>query len=750
MRADVPDIRDLYIKTGDSFKYLGYAINPDYRDLNVLCRFLKISPSLYGCYKLDKAFKLIPIHSHATDVFIHQCNELTDYHSQIESLLNAPFPHKNSNGIVTLKTFPMFSNPSHEMNYGFIFEKEDSTQSMLLVKCYPPSMPFRKIFIPVIFLRGKDRTPFFAFSCFPIASGQKNKSERYLPLFNIRKIKKAKTIVICGAVEDADALQKSNNNTDVTFTAFVCDPKRIEQVDFSPIKGKSVIFLISNHSGKTQSDEYKETKAIYQYLKNELKRIAIKEFGFLQRFVKYNSFPPVTSKTRYYSENELDSFNPDEEDSIVLSEEASVIPAEKKDGNEIVKNQNITARNTILRPFIRRGCTTVLIGDPGIGKSRFAIALAAQVAGSKANFLEDRLWTLCKKPFKSFPGYKVVYWVFDDVTEDDIRLQRNFFARGLTEKQDKNLFIVPARAMQKRDSGSLKNELEKYTSRGTRGEPVSLLIIDTLLSFAKNPAKIFSAFEELVRLKDEKPDLAILLIHHKSKAGNSFGGVLSTNMPRVIIEMKRDSTSVLDDLKTPITINVLKHSNEHYGIDIVPFDIQLDNNGCFSVVKESDKLKWGMELNKETIGKLVVYGYKHNEVEHFSDDDIGQLLGVSGRVVRTIYTKKADQNKAHKILETIRQRQLSRNERPKTILYHVPKELTLSVVNTIQNGEFQTKSLKSANPDGLRQGSRHLEQLSMARPDNNSVEITLAVESPDEPKSRRSQRKKTAAKKNPT
>ena len=207
--------------------------------------------------------------------------------------------------------------------------------------------------------------------------------------------------------------------------------------------------------------------------------------------------------------------------------------------------------------------------------------MAAQVAGSKADFLKDRLWTLCKKPFKSFPGYKVVYWVFDDVTEDDIRLQRNFFARGLTEKQDKNLFIVPARAMQKRDSENLKTELEKYTSRGTRGEPVSLLIIDTLLSFAKNPAKIFSAFEELVRLKDVKPDLAILLIHHKSKAGNSFGGVLSTNMPRVIIEMKRDSTSVLDDLKTPITINVLKHSNEHYGIDVVPFDIQLDNNGCF-------------------------------------------------------------------------------------------------------------------------------------------------------------------------
>lgn len=169
----------------------------------------------------------------------------------------------------------------------------------------------------------------------------------------------------------------------------------------------------------------------------------------------------------------------------------------------------------------------------------------------------------------------------------------------------------------------------------------------------------------------------------------------------------------------------------------------------FSVVKESDRQKWGMELNKETIGKLVICGYKHNEVERFSDDDIGQLLGVSGRVVRTIYTKKADQNESQKILETIRQRQRSPNDRPKTILYHVPKELTLSVVNTIQNDVFQTKSLKSVDSDGLRQDPRLVEPLLMARPDNNSVEITLAVESPKS-KSRRSQRKKPDAKKNPT
>ena len=222
---------------------------------------------------------------------------------------------------------------------------------MVLIKYYPPDKPNCKAFLPVIFLRGKDGTPYLSFAGLPTTLSKKIRYKKYLPLFNIKKIQKAKTIVMCGSVEDADALQKSNNNKDIAFTTFVCDPKRFEQVDFSPIKGKSVIFLISNHSGKSQDDEYKAIKDIYQYLTNELKRIAIKEFGFLQRFVKYDSFPPVTSKIRYYSENEIDSFNPNEEDGIAHTEEVPAIPADNKEGYLLVKNKNITAKNTILRVY---------------------------------------------------------------------------------------------------------------------------------------------------------------------------------------------------------------------------------------------------------------------------------------------------------------------------------------------------------------------------------------------------------------
>ena len=160
------------------------------------------------------------------------------------------------------------------------------------------------------------------------------------------------------------------------------------------------------------------------------------------------------------------------------------------------------------------------------------------------------------------------------------------------------------------------------------------MIVDTLLSFARSPAKIFSAFEELVRLKDELPSLAILLIHHNSKEGHPYGVVLATNMPRVIIEMKRDNPSVTDDLGDPIMINIIKHSNEHFGIDVVPFEIRLDGDH-FVVTNNSD-------LPQDKIKNLVIYEYKTNLLEQYSSTDIGRLLGVHRRIIEKAWTENPE------------------------------------------------------------------------------------------------------------
>ena len=643
-----------------------------------------INTTAYSPYKLPNVYRIVPLSPQSiarnSNNLFYFARNLDDYISKLYNMLSG-FPNRSLNNGSYMQ-FPILEHPFFRMQ--FFFRGRTPEESMMVAKYIGFSQgadgvlyPY-KHYLPVLFLR--DNVSKDVYSVFAALPGK----DKYLPLYNpygLDRIKKAESVVICGTLEDADAMQRyDERNSKYAYVAFVCDQKDSDQqswdqVDFSPIKGKKVEFLISNHSGRSIEEERIRIHGLYQYLKR-LQKPRIQEFCFRERFVQYpadvvqnygdyyNVFyqqrSTVVSKETYSEEEfrlllaspngEIPTRNVAEKVETGLKEkpdDCKQKSPQKQSGRP--KHLNLTAEKTILRPFIRRGCTTVLVGDPGIGKSRFAIALAAQVAGSKSEFLKDRLWTRCLSSDGEKTGYKVVYWVFDDVDQDDIQLQRNFFARGLSSDQNKNLFIDPARSMRKRDCETLKAELEKYTSQpqGTPDHPVDFLIIDTLLSFARSPVKIFSAFEELVRLKDELPGLAILVLHHNSKEGNPYGGILATNMPRVIIEMKRDNSSLLDDLEVPITINVIKHSNEHAGIDIIPFDIKLDDDH-FVVTNNSD-------LPLEMVQKLVIHEYKNNRLESYSNTDIGRLLGVGRKPIETIWKKDGTKEEAQTLWDRLKE-----------------------------------------------------------------------------------------------
>lgn len=645
----------------------GVAFNNDYILQDDQLDVFGIKDTKYSEYKLDHMYSVIPINDQIaqTHDFFYLCPHLESYIDSIVNLTRGGFPYRTlDNG--RYPGFPIFESRSFKTS--FFFRGRKPQESMLVVKYYSREYSYkgkvrytllRKHYLPVIFFRDINNIS----DVYSVFAGMPKSPARhggYLPLYNsfgLKRIEKSKTVVLCESLEDADAMQRyDENNKTTAYVSFVCDPGRFDQVDFSPLRGKKVEFLISNHSGKEIEDIRRSVKDLYYYL-NVQKRSRITSFAFRERIVRYpvgNQIPfddycnlfsmqrPSVVEKRVYNESEFNDLFAGGFYYANIANNASTAKTTNSNQEESgrphpgrPRHQNLTAEKTILRPFIRRGCTTVLTGDPGIGKSRFAIALAAQVAGSKNEFLKDRLWTRCMPPRGEKNGFKVVYWVFDDVDKDDISLQRKFFACGLSKDQEKNLFIEPGRSISRRDCESLKEELKRYSSRGMQNHPVDFLIIDTLLSFAGSPAKIFSAFEELVRLKDEMPSLAILVIHHNSKEGNPFGGVLATNMPRVIIEMKRDNTDVTDDLEDPITVNIIKHSNEHFGIDIVPFEIKLDTDH-FVITNNSD-------LPQETIKKLVIYEYKSNRLEQFSSTDIGRLLGVPRHRIENAWNKEVEE-----------------------------------------------------------------------------------------------------------
>jgi len=657
---------DDQIEYPSAFKAVQF--NQFYHNPDDQCAVLNIQPTVYSDYKLDNAFSTIPLPLTAITnfYFLDEYKSANLFNRSINAFLKIGFPRILSRNF----RFPVFFGKSSATKLIYVFRGKLPEDSMLLVKRFGESNNcFSKTYTPAIFLKDKQGDINVAFTCLPKTKNHKLFSGGHLPLYNsfgTKRIEEAEKIVICGTIEDADILQQQNDgNRKYAFAAFVCDPGAFYQIDFSPLKDKSVEFLISNHSAKPLEKERSFFVKLYHFLKD--RKFRIKEFSFREREVIYPQFVnldaffqlcadvrPRIISNKVYSESEFQVLIDKENDANPVGVQSA--KGDKTGENEKntksfhtgrPKHLNLTAEKTILRPFIRRGCTTVLTGDPGIGKSRFAIALAAQVAGSNAEFLKDRLWTRCMSSDGEKTGYKVVYWVFDDVDQDDIFLQRKYFAKGLNSDREENLIIEPARSIRKRDCENLKEELKKYSSIGTPNHPVDFLIIDTLLSFARSPAKIFSAFEELVRLKDELPGLAILVLHHNSKEGNPYGGILATNMPRVIIEMKRDNSSLLDDLEVPITINVIKHSNEHAGIDILPFDIKLDDDH-FVVTNNSN-------LPLEKVRKLVIHEYKHNRLESFSNTDIGRLLGVGRKPIETIWKQDGAEEEAQALLDQLKE-----------------------------------------------------------------------------------------------
>lgn len=674
-----------YITSGDCL-YSGFCkgirFNTDYSfDQDRFAAF-GIKQSTYSPYKLARAYNIVPISPQSivrnVNLF-YMARDIEDYSFRLSSLFRG-FPNRSLTDGRYLQ-FPILDLPFLRMQ--FVFRGKKTEESMLIAKYISFSqkpdgrMYPNKMYFPVLFLR--DRVLNENYSVF---AGLPGKNGKHLPLYNtfgLERIEKAETVVICGTIEDADAMQRyDERNSKCAYTAFVCDPllqghKDWSQVDFSPLKGKRVEFLISNHSGRDIKEERNRIHGLYHHLK-QLQRPKIKEFCFRERIVEYpsdclqnltdyyNAYWKQRSKVvsmKTYSETDflnlvaspngelpadikpegkdeetsLRELASDIEKSMSHQKTISIAESSKKQSGR-PKHSNLTAEKTLLRPFIRRGCTTILTGNPEIEKRGFAISLAAQVAGSKSEFLKDRFWTRCLSSNGMKTGYKVAYWVFDDISQDDIRLQRNCFARGLSSEQDNNLIIEPARSFRKRDCESLKVELEKYTSQEIPHHPIDFLIIDSLVSFAKSPtpAKIFSAFEELIRLKDELPGLAILVLHHNSKDCKPDG--ILFDMPRAIIEMSRDSNSVLDDIKDPVKISVIKHGNEQSGIDIVPFEIKLDGDQ-FVVTNNSD---WP----PEKVQKLVIREYKHNHLEPYSNTDIGRLLGVSRKVIEGIWGDGAE------------------------------------------------------------------------------------------------------------
>ena len=481
----------------------------------------------------------------------------------------------------------------------------------------PDGCGLREALVPTVCIQEKNGDQYYLMTGLP--------NMNRMPLWNVKRIMSpdTETVVLCGCIQDAEALQRANEDVNnVAFTSYIGD--YLEQIDFSPLAEKRVVFLISNYNDISLAAAYEEVAIIHEYLSEIIMpNLKIAEFAFVQRQVQYpdNSAiatPKDLASAYYYHHPKVDpeSLIPPMNESefrTMLSESRNSHEPFWKPSASVPQTPKSRVDNFIVRGFLYKGETTLLAGKSGSKKTHFALVLGRYVVAGDIPFLSDRFWTRSQP--KGFPK-KVVYWCFDDVSEGEINQQGALYKKDLSKEFADNLFIelAPATLIGNFETKALKKALEGYNYKGFPGLPVSLLIIDhlTALKGEDNRAEALSILSKFKR--EAMPNLAILVLHHCGQRGIlSKTGV--TMGPRINVTMKKNGNvfELAYDDSTNISIA---------DVEKEPFSFVYDGLG----VKVHEP-----KYNSEEMFKLIANYYKNEDYMQYNDNEIGILMGFCGK-----------------------------------------------------------------------------------------------------------------------
>ena len=478
-------------------------------------------------------------------------------------------------------------------------------------------------------------------------------------LMHLPQIAKAKTVVLCQTMEDAVALQRDTPTDEIAFTAFISGDINCTNIDFAPLLGKNIKILISNSDSISLAEAYKDAEWLYHCLRNEE---SFSEISFIQREVVFplysnvfdledlvaahRSQKPVVieESVQEFSETEfLERLENAQAEIVRKAEQNKDFPFWKKSRSEATslttQNKGKISDKMILRPLVVRGTTILIESTPGRGKSCFATALCARIAGSNAPFLEERCFIRCPTPDDR--GNKVAYLVFDADGDSAITEHRNDFAQNIGENDINFIQLNMAGKSIDYSKEANYNDFVELISdirdnHGVSGQPVDVLVIDTLLAFTHNKSN--ASFEIFTRLNQEFPDMSLIVIHHLNLNNNTYGGTLATMGPRGIIKLFRTNEQIenLDGrnptLADPFTIKLDKFNGNKIPEDGECFDVVLDDDNHFAVVNPVRSQK---EMQELLLSQYKKY-YK------LTQDEIGKLFDVSGRTIRNWLDEKGD------------------------------------------------------------------------------------------------------------
>lgn len=482
------------------------------------------------------------------------------------------------------------------------------------------------------------------------------------PLLNLDRISDADVVVICATPKNAVALQKANAKKPVVFTGFVCDPGQYDEVDWDPVKGKSVWIEVANHNGLTLAEAYIKANGLYEHLRDV---VQVEAIHFLQRAIAYPSMdgvrnvdglvdatrknPPrvVDGSIREYDEvkfqamvekaqAEIERKAAAVQDMPFWSEELQVEAGPVEDNKPVGK---ITDK-MILRPFIVAGTTTLCAAAAGTGKSCFKTGMFAHIAGSQREFLAGRFWTRCTPA--DGHQYKILDLIFDSDGDEAIKDHRRDFAFDIGTNDanyiQKNISGDPTNYLKPENYTAFEKILDDYeASKGVPGQRIDVLCIDTAYALSHEAKEIYPVNEFITRLNHDRPYMAILVLHHLNSLGNEGGGFRVLSAVRADIRLYR-TTEQQDACKgrnpllsDPFTISIKKASDSKINEDGETFAVRFDENKKAFVVAEQE--------DPETVKarrKAIVEGYVK---QGLTQPEIARLFGVTDKTIRNWISK---------------------------------------------------------------------------------------------------------------
>lgn len=479
----------------------------------------------------------------------------------------------------------------------FKFNDEYGNGDMFIFKCYGlVDNRFIKLYYPLSFVGIKSE---HYWAVIPRADQQH--------LFNLDMVKKASTVVICTTLEDAWAFQNSHKNTEgIAFTDYRSED--YEQVDFSPLKDKNIIFLASNSNSVSLAERCLEVADLSNYLVakgiaksdrimfvlREIRYPAVRQIADFKDFLeRYKQQPPTIRKDslKSYTESNFDAIKNKAEEEIERKKNATVEATEDKPFYQSEEPETNNQADPpavksiydkmIIRPILYEGTVTVLSALAKTGKSRFALKLCRLFVAknSRGTAITGMAIKKCYREHESEKS--AVYLAYDGNISGTINSIKK------TEFNDSDLFI-PIKAdelseLPKRDADALIKKIKEKSLYKSNGKPipVGIIVIDTVRAFSGQDKNVDVLKTVSEKLTEAFPQAAILWLHHLNKEGKAAGGDEFVGVASVNINFKRydDYSNSNKKFHYDLTESNLQFSNED-----AEANIRLTEDGDFIVV----------------------------------------------------------------------------------------------------------------------------------------------------------------------